>query len=72
MAQEIIAVYSEADVRVGGKTVHPVKGQLPKSNLGGGGLFRQDRIRTVAEIKRVSPVPVYLTTNSAGSAASAN
>lgn len=34
VAQEIIAIDSEADVRVGRETVHPVKGELPKPNLG--------------------------------------
>lgn len=34
MAQEIIAIDSEADVRVGRKAVHPVKGELPEPDLG--------------------------------------
>lgn len=42
MTQEIIAVYSEADVRVSGKAVHPVKGEFTESYLGRPELIRAD------------------------------
>lgn len=36
VTQEIKAIHSEANVRVSGKAVHPVKGEFTEPNLGRG------------------------------------